>query len=122
MALSQGPNMLGGERFAHGKHDGPVEPGGGIFDAAFGTAPDRPKEYGPHWAGFGEGSSGPARADMLKNGASAHLLTQRPFVLVVCFHRHSSFVPAIPGLTVLDTVILRCRPSYKPSRQQYLTL
>jgi len=27
---------------------------GGIFDAAFGTAPDRPKEYGPHWAGFGE--------------------------------------------------------------------
>jgi len=25
---------------------------GGIFDAAFGTAPDRPKEYGPHWGGF----------------------------------------------------------------------
>ena len=27
---------------------------GGIFDAAFGTAPDRPKEYGPHWGGFAE--------------------------------------------------------------------
>jgi hypothetical protein len=25
---------------------------GGIFDAAFGTAPNRPKEYGPHWGGF----------------------------------------------------------------------
>ena len=27
---------------------------GGIFDAAFGTAPDRPKEYGPHWRGFAQ--------------------------------------------------------------------
>ena len=26
---------------------------GGIFLSAFGTAPDRPKEYGPHWGGFG---------------------------------------------------------------------
>jgi len=25
---------------------------GGIFEAAFGTAPNRPKEYGPHWGGF----------------------------------------------------------------------
>jgi len=25
---------------------------GGIFDAALGTAPNRPKEYGPHWGGF----------------------------------------------------------------------
>ena len=27
---------------------------GGIFLSAFGTAPDRPKEYGPHWGGFGD--------------------------------------------------------------------
>ena len=27
---------------------------GGIFQAALGTAPDRPKEYGPHWAGFAD--------------------------------------------------------------------
>jgi hypothetical protein len=27
---------------------------GGIFEAAFGTAPNRPKEYGPHWGGFGQ--------------------------------------------------------------------
>jgi hypothetical protein len=25
---------------------------GGVFDAGFGTAPNRPKEYGPHWGGF----------------------------------------------------------------------
>jgi len=27
---------------------------GGVFDAGFGTAPNRPKEYGPHWGGFGK--------------------------------------------------------------------
>ena len=27
---------------------------GGLFLAAIGTAPDRPKEYGPHWGGFGD--------------------------------------------------------------------
>jgi hypothetical protein len=27
---------------------------GGIFDAALGTAPNRPKEYGPHWGGFAD--------------------------------------------------------------------
>ena len=27
---------------------------GGIFLSAFGTAPDRPKEYGPHWGGLGD--------------------------------------------------------------------
>lgn len=27
---------------------------GGIFLSAIGTAPDRPKEYGPHWGGFGD--------------------------------------------------------------------
>lgn len=27
---------------------------GGIFLSAFGTAPDRPKEYGPHWGGFAD--------------------------------------------------------------------
>lgn len=27
---------------------------GGIFLAAFGTALDRPKEYGPHWGGFAD--------------------------------------------------------------------
>jgi hypothetical protein len=27
---------------------------GGILLSAFGTAPNRPKEYGPHWGGFGD--------------------------------------------------------------------
>jgi hypothetical protein len=27
---------------------------GGIFLSALGTAPDRPKEYGPHWGGFAD--------------------------------------------------------------------
>jgi hypothetical protein len=27
---------------------------GGVFVSAFGTALDRPKEYGPHWEGFGD--------------------------------------------------------------------
>ena len=27
---------------------------GGLFTAAFGTAVDRPKEYGPHWGGFAD--------------------------------------------------------------------
>ena len=27
---------------------------GGIFLSAFGTAPNRPKEYGPHWGGFAD--------------------------------------------------------------------
>ena len=33
---------------------GPAHLLGGTFSAAFGTALDRPKEDGPHWAGFGE--------------------------------------------------------------------
>lgn len=27
---------------------------GGVAEAGLGTAPNRPKEYGPHWAGFGK--------------------------------------------------------------------
>lgn len=33
---------------------GPPHLVGGLFTSAFGTAVDRPKEYGPGWAGFGE--------------------------------------------------------------------
>jgi hypothetical protein len=33
---------------------GPAYLAGGIFLAAFATAADRPKEYGPHWEGFGD--------------------------------------------------------------------
>jgi len=33
---------------------GPAYLVGGIFVAAFGTAVDRPKEYGPHWEGFAD--------------------------------------------------------------------
>jgi hypothetical protein len=32
----------------------PATLAGGIFQAALGTVPDRPKEYGPHWAGFAD--------------------------------------------------------------------
>jgi hypothetical protein len=33
---------------------GPAHLAGGLFTAAMGTAVDRPKEYGPGWAGFGD--------------------------------------------------------------------
>lgn len=33
---------------------GPAHLAGGIFSAGFGTAFDRPKEYGPHWGGFAD--------------------------------------------------------------------
>jgi len=33
---------------------GPAHLAGGVFTSAFGTALDRPKEYGPTWPGFGE--------------------------------------------------------------------
>jgi hypothetical protein len=33
---------------------GPPHLAGGLFTAAFGTALDRPKEYGPHWGGFAD--------------------------------------------------------------------
>jgi hypothetical protein len=33
---------------------GPQHLAGGLFTAGFGTALDRPKEYGPHWGGFGD--------------------------------------------------------------------
>jgi len=33
---------------------GPPHLVGGLFTSAFGTAVDRPKEYGPGWAGFGD--------------------------------------------------------------------
>jgi hypothetical protein len=32
---------------------GPSHLAAGVFSSAFGTALDRPQEYGPHWAGFG---------------------------------------------------------------------
>jgi hypothetical protein len=33
---------------------GPPHMAGGLFTSAFGTALDRPKEYGPHWGGFAD--------------------------------------------------------------------
>lgn len=33
---------------------GPASITGGLISSAFGTALDNPKEYGPHWEGFGE--------------------------------------------------------------------
>jgi hypothetical protein len=33
---------------------GPTSFAGGLFTAAFGTARDTPKEYGPHWDGYGK--------------------------------------------------------------------
>jgi hypothetical protein len=33
---------------------GPPHLVGGLFTSGFGTAVDRPKEYGPHWDGFGD--------------------------------------------------------------------
>lgn len=33
---------------------GPPHLTGGLFTSAFGTALDRPKEYGPHWGGFAD--------------------------------------------------------------------
>ncbi len=33
---------------------GPPHMAGGLFTAGFGTALDRPQEYGTHWGGFGE--------------------------------------------------------------------
>jgi hypothetical protein len=33
---------------------GPPHLAGGLFTSAFGTALDRPKEYGPHWGGFAD--------------------------------------------------------------------
>jgi len=46
---------------------------GGILDAAFGTAPNRPKEYGPHWGGFtqryGIGMTRSATGNAIEAGA-----------------------------------------------------
>ena len=33
---------------------GPPNLAGGLFSAGFGTLIDKPKEYGPHWEGFGK--------------------------------------------------------------------
>jgi hypothetical protein len=33
---------------------GPAHLTGGLFTSAFGTAVDRPREYGPHWGGFAD--------------------------------------------------------------------
>jgi hypothetical protein len=45
---------------------------GGIFQAALGTAPDRPKEYGPHWGGFssryGMGVTGSVTGNAIEAG------------------------------------------------------
>jgi hypothetical protein len=46
---------------------------GGVFDAALGTAPNRPKEYGPHWGGFarryGIGMTRSATGNAIEAGA-----------------------------------------------------
>jgi len=51
----------------------PANLAGGIFEAALGTVPDRPKEYGPHWGGFnqryGIGMSRTATENALEAGA-----------------------------------------------------
>ena len=46
---------------------------GGLLEAGFGTAPDRPKEYGPHWGGFarryGIGMTGRVTENAIEAGA-----------------------------------------------------
>jgi hypothetical protein len=54
---------------------------GGIFAAALGTAPVRPKEYGPHWGGaadrFGMGMTGSVTGNAIEAGAGL-LLREDP--------------------------------------------
>jgi hypothetical protein len=54
---------------------------GGIFAAALGTAPVRPKEYGPHWGGFadrfGMGMTGSVTGNAIEAGAG-FLLREDP--------------------------------------------
>ena len=51
---------------------GPPHLAGEIFDSAFGTALNRPKEYGPHWGGFaaryGMGMTGSATGNAIEAG------------------------------------------------------
>ena len=54
---------------------GPAHLAGGIFSAGFGTALDRPKEDGPHWAGFGELRSASHRHRLWKHHGGKHWYT-----------------------------------------------
>ena len=51
----------------------PANLAGGIFEAALGTAPNRPREYGPHWGGFarryGIGMTRSATGNAIEAGA-----------------------------------------------------
>jgi hypothetical protein len=51
----------------------PANLAGGICAAALGTAPVRPKEYGPHWGGFadrfGMGMTGSVKGNAIEAGA-----------------------------------------------------
>jgi hypothetical protein len=54
---------------------------GGIFDSAFGTSVNRPKEYGPHWGGFANRYGMGMTRSVASNAftaSSAHFLREDP--------------------------------------------
>jgi hypothetical protein len=76
---------------------------GGICAAALGTAPDRPKEYGPHWGGFGDrygmGMTGTATGNAIEAGAGL-LLREDPRYFRVPDRTFTARVANVVRLTV----------------------
>jgi len=95
---------------------------GGIFDAAFGTAPNRPKEYGPHWGGFarryGIGMTRNATGNAIEGGAGLILREDPRYFRVPDRH----FMARVSNVVRLAFAARGGEGSFKPAYARYIAV
>ena len=95
---------------------------GGIFYAAFGTAPNRPKEYGPHWAGFGErygiGMTRSATGNAIEAGAGLILREDPRYFRVP----RRAFMARVTNVVRLSFAARAANGSFGPAYARYMAV
>jgi hypothetical protein len=95
---------------------------GEAFDAALGTAPNRPKVYGPHWGGFGRrygiGLTGDATGNAIQGGASL-VLREDPRYFRLPDH---TFRARVRNVVRLSFAARSGENSFKPAYARYMAV
>src|SRR5258707_321562 len=101
---------------------GPPHLLGGIFASAFGTALDRPNEYGPHWGGFADRYGMRMTGVVTGNAIEASvgfILREDPRYFRV---QDRPFKAAVGNLVRLTFVARRDDGSYGPAYARYMAI
>jgi hypothetical protein len=95
---------------------------GGIFDAAFGTAPNRPREYGPHWGGFarryGTGMTRNTTGNAIEAGAGLILREDRRYSRMP----DQPFKARVRNVLRLAFAARYGKDSFKPAYARYIAV